>query len=329
MPSVPTTLNDSRNIRILYCEVSLMKLVNLLSVLLAISVLLNVGFFVVYNPYEQGRISDLIARTSALSTQNMELQKQIGEVNMSLQNSESQLNFYRTRLPGSDPGGFFASGRETGSASIRAPAVSQSVQYVRNGPFLMQNVISNGSIMNITVDVQPGKGRVLVETKPLMGIVFQDAANTAVFVAQNRTGADISGSDFLFSIEADKQISSVDGPSAGALMTLLAIAALENRTINPSVTLTGTIREDGHIGAIGGAVEKAEAAKENGLTMFLMPLDNQALTIFSEQTVNYGGFQLVEQIPQTVPAKGYIENSTGIRVTYVNSIDDVIAASLQ
>jgi predicted S18 family serine protease len=112
-------------------------------------------------------------------------------------------------------------------------------------------------------------------------------------------------------------------------MTLLAIAALENRTINPSVTLTGTIREDGHIGAIGGAVEKAEAAKENGLTMFLMPLDNQALTIFSEQTVNYGGFQLVEQIPQTVPAKGYIENSTGIRVTYVNSIDDVIAASLQ
>ena len=111
--------------------------------------------------------------------------------------------------------------------------------------------------MNISVDIQPGKGRVLVETKPLMGIVFQDAANTAVFVAQNRTGIDISGSDIFFSIEADNQISSVDGPSAGALMTLLTIAALEHRRINPSVTLTGTIGEDGHIGAIGGAFEKA------------------------------------------------------------------------
>jgi predicted S18 family serine protease len=189
--------------------------------------------------------------------------------------------------------------------------------------------VTNGSIMNISVDIQPGKGRVLVETKPLMGIVFQDAANTAVFVARNRTGVDTSGSDILFSIEADKQISSVDGPSAGALMTLIAISALDNRKINPSVTLTGTIAEDGHIGAIGGALEKAQAAKENGLSLFLLPLDNQALTIYTEQTVNYGGFQLVEQVPKTVPAKEYIEKNAGINVTYVNSIDDVLADALQ
>ena len=103
---------------------------------------------------------------------------------------------------------------------MEAPAVSQSVQLGRNGPFLEQEVVSNGSIMNITVDIQPGKGEEPVETKPLMGIVFQDAANTAVYVARNRTGIDISRSDILFSIESDKQISSVDGPSAGALITL-------------------------------------------------------------------------------------------------------------
>jgi hypothetical protein len=306
-----------------------MKLVNILSVLLAVSLLLNVGFFVVYNPYEQSRISDLVARTSALSAQNMQLQKQIGDANVSLQSSATQLNFYRARLGGTVPAGVYPPNGITASASIRAPAVSQQVQVVRNGPFLMQNVITNGSIMNISVDIQPGKGRVLVETKPLMGIVFQDAANTAVFVARNRTGVDISGSDILFSIEADKQISSVDGPSAGALMTLIAISALENRKINPSVTLTGTIAEDGHIGAIGGALEKAQAAKENGLSLFLLPLDNQALTIYSEQTVYYGGFQLVEQVPETVPAKEYIEKNTGIKVRYVNTIDDVVAAGLQ
>lgn len=305
-----------------------MKLVNVLSVLLAISVVLNIGFFVVYNPYEQARISDLVARTTTLSAQNMQLQQRITSANISLQSSASQLNFYRTRLAGSGTGGTISSYGITGSASIEAPAVSQSVEIVRNGPFLEQNVISNGSIMNISVDIQPGKGRVLVETKPLMGIVFQDAANTAVFVAQNRTGIDISGSDIFFSIEADKQISSVDGPSAGALMTLLTIAALEHRRINPSVTLTGTIGGDGHIGAIGGALEKAEAAHENGLTTFLLPLDNKLLTIYTEKTVDYGGFQLIEQIPRSVPAKEYIEQNAGINVTYVNTIDDVLANAL-
>jgi hypothetical protein len=40
-------------------------------------------------------------------------------------------------------------------------------------------------------------------------------------------------------------------------------------------------------------------------------------------------FQLVEQVPQVVPAKEYIEKNTGINVTYASSIDDVLAASLQ
>lgn len=62
-----------------------------------------------------------------------------------------------------------------------------------------------------------------------MGTVFQDAANTAVYVAQNKTGIDLSGSDVIFSIEGSKEIPSVDGPSAGALMTLLVISALEKK----------------------------------------------------------------------------------------------------
>ena len=306
-----------------------LKPVHILSVLLAISVIANVGFFVFYNPNGRGNIPVLIAKTNTLSVQNMELQKQLNQANLSLQASISQLNFYRAHLDSPEEVAEGLPAGVTGSAMMEAPAVSQSVQFVQNGPFLMQNVITNGSIMNMSVDIQPGRGRILVETKPLMGIVFQDAANTAVYVAQNRTGVDISGTDVLFSIEADKEISSVDGPSAGALMALIAIAALEHRSTDPSVTLTGTIGPDGHIGAIGGAVEKARAAKDNGITTFLLPKDNQLLTIYSEQTVDYGGFQVVEQVPQNVPAKEYIEKNVGIQVRYVDTIDDVIAAALK
>jgi len=304
------------------------KAVHIVTALLAVSVLVNIGFIAAYNPYEQARISSLVAKTSSLSVQNMELQKQLNSANISLTNAASQLDFYRSHLSGPEEvNEGFVTGI-TSSATMEAPAVSQQVELVQNGPFVTQNVITNGSIMNISVDVQPGKGRVLVDTTPLMGIVFQDAANTAVFVAQNKTGRDLSGSDVLFSIQADKAIDSVDGPSAGALMTLVSIAALENRHINASVTLTGTIDSTGHVGAIGGAVEKAAAAKASGLTTFLMPLENKDLTVYTQQSVDYGGYELIEQVPQSVPAKEYIEKNVGINVEYVDNIDDVLADAL-
>ena len=125
--------------------------------------------------------------------------------------------------------------------------------------------------MNISVEVLPGKGRVLVQTTPLMGVVFQDAANTAVAVAGNRSGINLSDSDVIFSIDSGDKISEVDGPSAGALMALLMVSAIEKRPIDSSLTLSGTISGDGHIGAIGGVVEKATAAKEQGKTLLLTP----------------------------------------------------------
>jgi len=300
-----------------------MKGTTVLSLFLAISILANIGLFFIYETGPQGKMSDLVARASTLSTRNMQLERQIEATNMSLSTAQSQLDFYRSRLSlsqGSNGSGF-AAGNEY--ASMEAPAVSQRIEYVQNGPMVTQNVISNGSIMNISVEVQPGKGRILVETKPLMGIVFQDAANTAVYVAQNKTGVDLSQSDVLFSIQADNQISSIDGPSAGALMTLLTISALSNRHINQSVTLTGTIDGYGHVGAIGGAVEKAQAAYDNGLKVFLLPEENKDLTIYSEQTADYGGFQYIEEVPAQVDAKEYIEKNVGIKVIYVNSINDV------
>ena len=115
------------------------------------------------------------------------------------------------------------------AASLQAPAVKATVQYVRRGPFIFQETSQNGAMMNVSVEILPGEGRVLVQTKPLMGVVFQQAANTAVGVAQNQTGTDLSYNDVLFSIEASDQIPGVDGPSAGALMALLTEAAIRQQ----------------------------------------------------------------------------------------------------
>jgi predicted ATP-dependent protease len=139
----------------------------------------------------------------------------------------------------------------------------------------------------------------------------------------------LAGSDVIFSIEAEHQISAVDGPSAGALMTLLVISALENRPVDPAITLTGTIDKEGQIGAIGGIIEKATAAKENGKTTFLLPRENSEFVQYTRKSTSYGGFVLVERVPERISSQDYIEKNIGIRVIIVDSIGDVLAAGLK
>ena len=252
---------------------------------------------------------------------------QLDRDNVTLIAYQNQLGLYRQQLQ--DLTGLLnvSPSGPVGSAVLQGPAVLEQVQYTGNNPFGEGQVTESGVMLNITAEVKPGKGRVLVDTTPLMGVVFQDAANTAVYVAENRTGVSLAGSDVIFSINAPGQVPSVDGPSAGALMTLLVISAIERKPIREDVTLTGTIDQDGNIGAIGGVVEKAQAAKAAGKSLFLLPEANANLVQYSEQTREYLGFTIIQQVPSTVDAKTYIENTVGVPVRYVNTIDDVLNAT--
>jgi len=306
-----------------------MKAPHILAALLIASVLANIGLIAFVIPSEQGIISQLVDKTNTLGTEKMQLQKQLDQQNITLQSYTSQLSFYRMNPTGSFTGSQSSDRFITGYATLQAPAVSQHiVQETING-FVTQRLVQNGSMMNISVEIRPGQGRILVQTTPLMGIVFQDAANTAVYVAQNKTGVSLAGSDVIFSIEAEHQISSVDGPSAGALMTLVMISALNNQPLDPNVTLTGTIDKDGHVGEIGGVIEKATAAQENKKTLFLLPKENSELVQYTTKRTSYGGLVLVERVPERISAQDYIRKNVGINVTIVDSIDDVIAAGLK
>jgi predicted S18 family serine protease len=267
----------------------------------------NVFFLTFYIPSDQNRLSQLNVRLDALSNENTQLHSEVNQ---------------------GSAGGILPDGG-IAYASLQAPAVSQSIQNVIRGRYVTQTVVQKGSIMNISVEIEPGKGRVLVQTKPLMGVVFQGAANTAVAVAGNKTGFDLSQSDVIFSIDAGDKISEVDGPSAGALMTLLAISAIEKHPINGSLTMTGTINSDGHIGAIGGVVAKATAAKDQGKTLFLLPTENQLITPPASGTAATGFYTTAQRVQQQVSAKDYIEKNIGINVTYVNTIDDLITEALK
>ncbi|AKB44806.1 S16 family serine protease [Methanosarcina vacuolata] len=299
----------------------------LLVFLLVISLFAN-AYFVLFEEqpsFEGKQVQEMQTQINSLETENKNLKTQINQSNESLQSYASQLKSYRERVFELENGSQICPVGVEGFATLQGPAVFQKVKLERSGSFIWKNVSEEGALLNISTEIQPGKGRVLVQTTPLMGVVFQDAANTAVFVAENKTGRQMSSSDIIFSITASNETPGVDGPSAGALMTLLTISAIDNNTkLNNSITLTGTIDDEGNIGQIGGVLEKAKAAKAGGKTLFLIPRENNQLVTYKYVERKLGGFNVIEKQSEVVDAKEYIEKEVGINIEYVDTIDDVL-----
>ncbi len=133
----------------------------------------------------------------------------------------------------------------------------------------------NGVISTVTVQALPGSGRTLANIEDLLFWVdTQRSIQIAQAVAGNVTGKNLSSYDLIFTIDARAEL--VEGPSAGAAIAVATIAALENRTLDPTVLITGTIEPDGSIGPVGGVREKAEAARLVNATLFLVPLGQGA-----------------------------------------------------
>ncbi len=127
----------------------------------------------------------------------------------------------------------------------------------------------NGVTAALTARVQPGRGLVLVSVNNARPAPdTQASALTAARVAANLTGRSLDTVDVVFSVQADAQV--VEGPSAGAAMAVAAAAALEGRSLNPRGAITGTIEPDGSIGSVGAVEEKARAARDDGITLFLV-----------------------------------------------------------
>lgn len=127
-----------------------------------------------------------------------------------------------------------------------------------------------GVAMPLIVRSMDGTGETLID---INNLVFwfdtQQSIQTAKNVAQDITGKDLGKASLVYTIGANASI--VEGPSAGAALAVATIAALENKPLNMSVMITGTINPDGTIGEVGGILEKASAAKQAGAELFLVP----------------------------------------------------------
>jgi predicted S18 family serine protease len=159
----------------------------LLTFLLALSLVANAYFIISFEEQtynDKGQVQEMKTTLNNLKKENENLQAQINQANQSLNSYAPQLDSYRERVFELENNYETHSTSLKGFATLQGPAVMQAVQSDPTDPFGRQSVTEKGTLINMSVEIQPGKGRVLVQTTPLMGVVFQDAANTAVFVAE-------------------------------------------------------------------------------------------------------------------------------------------------
>ena len=214
-------------------------------------------------------------------------------------------------------------GNLSASPEIRVIPASYISQATINLPAIDQD--GNGVATPLKVELRTGNGKVLTNIdKLLFWIDTQYSIQTSKSVAESYTGIEADKFDLTYTIEGGN-VTLIEGPSAGAALTIATIAALQNKTLRPNVMITGTINPDGTIGQVGSIIEKATAAKETGATIFLVPSGESVLTYLKpeENCTTLGTFYYCRTEYKEVSLN--VEKETGIKVVEVSNINQAIS----
>lgn len=126
-----------------------------------------------------------------------------------------------------------------------------------------------GDTADLYLTLQPGNGRVFLETFPLTKMDTQISTRFAKEIACNYFDLNCEQYDFIYTIRSKSSI--VGGPSAGAAIAALTAAVVQGLEVDDSITVTGTINSGGLVGPVGGLKEKIGAAKDIDVSTVLIP----------------------------------------------------------
>ncbi len=216
-----------------------------------------------------------------------------------------------------------------GTVTVTTRPLSFTEVYNSKIPVLAVKSDDNSGIISYAnIELRSGRGRVLINTNPFVEPDTQFSAETAINIAEKATGEDLGQKDIILTFEANTTL--VGGPSAGGAITIATIAAIRNTRLDPSIAITGTIEEDGSIGQVGGVLEKAQAASEGGIRLFLVPKGMTNLVYYekqvSERRMGPFSIQEISYVPRTLNLKEYAADKWGLEVREVSDIAQAMAA---
>lgn len=176
--------------------------------------------------------------------------------------------------------------------------------------------------MEMEVTVRDGTGGVFVDTRPLTQIDMQGSARLAATMASGTAGVDMREHDFIVTIRSPAP--TVGGPSAGATMTVAFTALLLDIPLRDDVVMTGMINPDGSIGAVGGILEKAEAAYRSDASIFLVPEGQGIVRQTVRETNESGWFPTVTTREEQVDVVETARQNWGIEVREVTDLHEAV-----
>ncbi len=181
-----------------------------------------------------------------------------------------------------------------------------------------------GILSNLEVEVVPGRGRILLTAEPLTGVNTQNSERVAAEIASKITKTSLEDKDVIFAIHSGATI--VDGPSAGAAMTVATISAITGNAFRNDTVLTGTIEEDGTIGQVGGILKKAKAVTDAGAKQFLIPKGQRVQNEYVKKTESPAPGIYVETLqPVSIDVVDYAKSKWDMNVREIGSINDVVS----
>lgn len=253
--------------------VNLMAQKNVLAVSLLLNFILAAFLGIVFIQFYSLKSQiEVLKEENTLLTKELNILKQKNEI------LQSQLDYYKTQAE------YYSTLHK--SSLIAKEILGESIVNivaVKEVPVSFFEVSYEGVVMKARVELKQGEGRILINTQPRVGIDLQTSVRTAKLVAENFTKKSLDKTDIILTVIAESDVDVVDGPSAGAAITIAIISAILNKTLKNDVYITGTINPDGSIGWVGGIPEKAVAAAEQNATKFLVPKGQKVISIFKPE----------------------------------------------
>jgi uncharacterized protein len=174
-----------------------------------------------------------------------------------------------------------------------------------------------GVLNRAEVEIQKGRGRVLINTNPFIEPDTQQSLEVAARVASNITGYSLADRDVVYSVsQTDAQL--IGGPSAGSIFAVATIAAMTNRTVRDDAVMTGAVLPDGTMTQVGGIIEKINAAQSGGAKVFVIP-KGQRVTYYERVVVG----RTIYLQPRLLNITEYGQEH-GIRVVEVGSVSEAV-----
>jgi uncharacterized protein len=161
-------------------------------------------------------------------------------------------------------------------------------------------VVGNGAgLVNVSISFLPAAGaagKTYAAVSPRLGLNTQESIDQAISYAYAASG-DGMACDVLVSFDSSNSGTAYDyieGPSAGAALSVMTYALLHNRTMRNDTIITGTVEDSGAIGPVGGLYEKSKSAAMGGASYFIAPAEGIYETLILRNVEDRYGIRILE-----------------------------------